>query len=338
MIAVSIVIPTRTRFDLLEECLASLREARSLVSEPTELIVVSDGGPDSPRELVRAADPAAAVIELPESVGFSGAVSEGIDAAAGEWVMLLNDDTTAGPKGLVELLAAARSGPRVGSATPQLRFSSDPETINSAGLVIDRLGISSDRLLGSPVSRSERGQLEVFGTSAAAALYRRAMLEEIGGFDRSFFAHLEDADVAWRARMRGWKCVYAPSAVFYHRHSATLQHFSKRKYYLGGRNRVRLLAKNADARMLRRHGLSIIAYDTAYVVYVAIRERTIAPLRGRLAGIRDWRRYRRAGEPGRRAVPLARSVGFRGALGRRGVWSRSTAARTEGASTRDSRG
>jgi GT2 family glycosyltransferase len=327
MTVVSIVIPTHSRFDLLEACLASLSEARSSLGEPSELIVVNDGNPGSPSPIVSAHDPEARTIDLPASTGYSGAVSEGIAAATGDWLLVLNDDTTAEPAAIAALLAAARSGERIGATTPQLRFASDSRRINSAGLVIDDLGITSDRLLGAPVGASETETVEVFGSSGAAALYSRAMLEEIGGFDRSFHAHLEDADVAWRARMRGWSCLYVPSSVFHHHHSATLAHFSDGKYYLGGRNRVRLLAKNADPRLLRRRGLLMVAYDAAYVAFVAIRERTLAPLRGRIAGLREWRAYRRAGATGRVPVELSPSSGLRGALGRRAVWSTSTSAR-----------
>lgn len=327
MSELSIVIPTRSRFDLLGACLASLTEARRVLGHPVELIVVNDGNPSSPAEIAAANDPQAHVIDLPEGVGFSGAVSEGIDAATGDWILLLNDDTTLEPSSLSELVRVAGERHRVGAVTPQLRFAHDPGTINSAGLLIDDLGITQDRLLGAPVSESERDVTEVFGSSAAAVLYSSQMLEDVGGFDRTFYAHLEDADVAWRARMRGWSCLYVPSAVVNHHHSATLTHFSAAKYYLGGRNRVRLLAKNADARLLRRRGIWMVAYDLAYIVFVAITERTLAPLRGRVAGLRRWRSDRRAGASGRRTVELARATGLRGALRRNRVWSRSTAAR-----------
>jgi GT2 family glycosyltransferase len=324
---VSIVIPTRSRFDLLDACLASLSEARNELGESSELIVVNDGNHEGPAAIVAAHDPQARVIDLPESHGFSGAVSDGIDAAEGDWILVLNDDTTLEPQSISELLRVARGRPRLGSVTPQLLFADDVNTINSAGLLIDDLGIAQDRLLGAPVTDSEREVTEVFGSSAAAALYSREMLEEIGGFDRSFFAHLEDADVAWRGQMRGWSCVFVPTAVVRHHHSATLEHFSDRKYYLGGRNRVRLVAKNADAALLRRRGIFMIAYDLAYVVFVALTERTLAPLRGRIAGLRQWRAYRRAGEPGRTPVELPHATSLRGALRRNRVWAQKTAAR-----------
>jgi GT2 family glycosyltransferase len=177
-----------------------------------------------------------------------------------------------------------------------------------------------DRLLGLPADAGETEPREVFGASAGAALYRRAMLHELEGFDESFFLYLEDVDVAWRARMRGWRCLYAPAAVAWHVHSGTAVHGSGFKHRLVGRNRIRLLAKNADGHQLRRHLPAIVAYELGYVLYAGTVDRTAAPLLGRLQGLRDWRSLRRAYAGERRPIPLARSRGVRAALRRRAVW------------------
>src|SRR4051812_6196133 len=142
MTAISILIPTRERFDLLEACLASLMEARRECAEVSELIVVNDGNPDSPRRIVASHDPQARVIDLSQNVGFSGAVNEGLAGANGDWILVLNDDTTLERASIKELLRVARAHSRVGSVTPQLRFARDPDTINSAGLIIDDLGVT----------------------------------------------------------------------------------------------------------------------------------------------------------------------------------------------------
>jgi GT2 family glycosyltransferase len=146
------------------------------------------------------------------------------------------------------------------------------------------------------------------------------MLDEVGGMDETYFFALDDVDLAWRARMRGWRSLYAPGAVVYHHHSATTRHGSRLKYFHSGRNRVRLLAKNATRAQLVRNLLPIVAYDVAYVAFAAVTDRTLAPLSGRLSGLRDWRGYRRAGGRDRVAGELARSRGVRGALGRRAAW------------------
>ena len=193
-----------------------------------------------------------------------------------------------------------------------MRFHARRDTINTAGLVVDRLGVAFDRLAGAPAV--DGGPVEeVFGASACVALYRRAMLDAIGGFDASFFAFGEDADVAWRARTAGWACVYVPASVAYHHGSATAGEASALKYFLVGRNRMRLLAKNATGGQLARWGWAMALYDLAYVAFVAATDRTLAPLRGRLAGLREWRAYRRAGAATRGPAPLAAPTGPLGA-------------------------
>ena len=113
----------------------------------------------------------------------------------------------------------------------------------------------------------------------------------------------------------------------HHHHGATIGHGSSLKYFHVGLNRVRMLAKNADAAQLRRYGLAMIGYDLAYVGFTAVTDRTLAPVRGRLQGLREWRTYRRAGAS-RRPVELAPTRGLRAALARRAAWLRNSAAHT----------
>ena len=161
----------------------------------------------------------------------------------------------------------------------------------------------------------------MFGASAGAALYRRRMLEQLGGFHEPFFVFLEDADLAWRARMSGWRTLYVPGAVVHHAHSATAGHNSPFKHYHVGRNRIWLLARNADAAHLRRWAVPILGYELAYVAYATVTDRTLAPLRGRVRGLLDWRRQRRLGAPGRKPVELGQAQGVRRALARRRAWA-----------------
>ena len=256
---VSVVVVTYRRRHLLRRCLESLCSA--LPSDIShELIVVDNGSDDGTTEEVRAMLPKATVLSLPTNVGFTRAVMHGIRRARGEWIALFNDDVTLDPAALTSLLAAGRCYADVGSLAAQMRFAARPGTINSAGLEVDRLGIATDRLVGAPADASEANETVVFGVSGGAALYRHRMLDELNGFDETFFAYLEDADLAWRARMRGWRSLYVPQAVVYHHHSATLVHRSREKYFLVGRNRIRLLAKNASRRQLLRYWPAILLY------------------------------------------------------------------------------
>jgi len=215
------------------------------------------------------------------------------------------------------MLDAGRLHPRVGSVAAQMRFADRRHLLNSAGLELDRLGVAADRLVGTPLAElRESAPYEVFGATGGAAIFRRQMLDQVGGFDESFFAFFEDADLAWRAQAHGWRALYAPEAVVYHHHSATAQHGSPAKLYLVGRNRVRTLAKNASNGMLLLNAPWMLAYDSAYVVYASINSRSLAALRGRLDGLREWREYRRSGAPHRRPLSLRRPLGFRRALQR----------------------
>jgi GT2 family glycosyltransferase len=320
----SAIVVAYGKAELLRRSLAALEQALSRVAEPTELVVVCNDPADGTAALVRRFHPQALVIEPGENLGFAGGVVAGVAATRGEWIALVNDDAVVEPDALVRLIEVGCAGDDVGSVAAQMRFADRPDTLNSAGIELDRLGVAADRLLGAPASASEDEPVEVFGASGGAALYRRAMLDDIGGFDKSFFAYLEDVDVAWRAQMRGWRTLYAPRAVVFHHHSATLGHLSPAKLELVGRNRVRLLAKNATSAQLCRYGAAMLLYDLAYVAYVALIDRTLAPLRGRATALREWRVYRRAGSATRRPVALRASPGLREALRRRTVWTRRT--------------
>jgi GT2 family glycosyltransferase len=327
-VTVSAIVVSYRRPDILDACLTKLREALARTGVPTELIVVDNASHDGSLELAARLAPEATVVEMPSNLGFAAGVAHGIRRSSGEWVLLVNTDVVTEPRAVQELLAVGRSSPDIGSVAAQMRFAGERAgIINSAGIGIDHLGIAFDRRLGQPVEASESEPVEVFGACCGAALLRRAMLDDAGGFDETFFFGLDDADLAWRAQMRGWRCLYAPSAVVNHEHSATARHGSSLKYFHVGLNRVRMLAKNADARQLRRYGLAMIAYDVAYVTFAALTDRTLAPLRGRVQGLRDWRTYRRAGAA-RRPVELSAIRGLRAARARRAAWLRNSATRT----------
>lgn len=320
-VLVSAVVVSYGAPAMLERCLDSLAIALTEVPGETEMVVVDNGARDGRADRVRELHPSATVVEIEVNEGFAGGVEPGIEAAAGRWIVLLNDDALLEPPALRRMVEAGERYPDVGAIAAQMRFAGRPGLINSAGIEVDRLGVAFDRGLGRPADPEDSPPVEVFGASGGAAAYRKEMLDEIGGFDASFFAYLEDVDLAWRAREAGWRALYVPGAIAYHWHSATTRHRSPSKYRLVGRNRVRVLAKNADRGMLLRWGWAMIAYDLGYVLYVLATERKLAPLQGRIEGLREWRRYRQAGSEWRCAVRLARVRGTRAALNRHAAWA-----------------
>jgi GT2 family glycosyltransferase len=316
---VSAVVLAYGKSELLRGSLAALQPALQRVAGGAELIVVINSlDPADRLWLEESCD--CTIVDPGENLGFAAGVNAGIEHARGIWVALVNDDCVVEPTALAELLAAGEQADDIGSVAARIEFSERPGTINSAGIEVDILGVAIERLLGSQSTASETDVVEVFGVSGACGLFRRSMLEAIGGFDESFFAYLEDADVAWRARMAGWRSVYAPAALVRHHHSSSLGHVSASKQFLVGRNRIRMLAKNATTSQLRRHWPRMVAYDVAYVVFATVATRTSSALQGRLAGLRHWRAVRRSAADTRVPVELAAPAGLGAAVRRWGSY------------------
>jgi GT2 family glycosyltransferase len=267
--------------------------------------MVDNASTDDSVALVKREFPHIEVVVNRANLGFAAGNNVGIQRAGSPFVVTLNNDTEPRPGWLEALMKPALADESVGMVASKMVFSSRPETINSAGIAIDKAGIAWDRLGGAPDSGGETVE-EVFGPCAGAALYRRSMLEEVGLFDEDFFAYLEDVDLAWRARLAGWKCLYAPGAVVSHVHSATGVEGSPFKSYHLGRNKLWCIAKNYPSPHLLFWLPAIVAYDVAAVAYGVLRRRDLAAMRGRLAGL--------AGLPGqlskRRRVQSLKRVTF----------------------------
>jgi GT2 family glycosyltransferase len=291
---VSVVVVTWNGLHHLQRCLPPLL-AQQLPDGGTggdggmEVIVVDNASTDGSRAYlagVAARDSRLVVLANERNEGFAAPNNRAFGAARGRFVATLNNDTLPEPGWLAALLAALETSPRTGSAASLMVFGHDTQTIQSTGITLDRAGIAWDRLVGRPVAESERSPVEVFGASAGAALYRREMLDALGGFDARFFMYLEDVDLAWRAQLAGWHAVYAPGAVVRHAHSASAVEGSPLKNWHLGRNKVWTIAKCYPSPGLRRYLPLIAAYDLASLPYTMATKRDLSPLRGRIAALR----------------------------------------------------
>ena len=211
-----------------------------------EVVIVDNSG----RGLVgrNGTAPGARVIENPCNAGFGTAINQGWRGSTSPYVATLNDDAVAHPGWLAALVSALVARPDAGMCASQVRLFGEPR-LDSAGMLVARDGSSKQRGHGRlpgdfPVLE------EVLLPSGSAALYRRTMLEDIGGFDDTFFLYCEDTDLGLRARWAGWKCLYAPQAVVEHHYSHSAGGASPLKAYYVERNRLFVLVKNFPVRML----------------------------------------------------------------------------------------
>lgn len=197
--------------------------------ENFEVIVVDNGSTDGSVDRIRNEYSSARVIELGANTGFSHANNVGIREARGELILTLNFDVVLEKDFLKELVSAIQTDPRVGWAAGYvLKLATYGLTgeIDCSGHYMTRSRYAHGFDLSKPFNLDDYSTpAYVFGASACAALYRRAMLEDIAVdgevFDEDFFAYFEDVDLDWRAQQRGWKCRYTPLALGYHMRGGT---------------------------------------------------------------------------------------------------------------------
>jgi GT2 family glycosyltransferase len=179
-----------------------------------------------------------------ENLGFTGGNNAGIAVATGAYVLLINNDAVADPGWAAALVREAEADPQIGMCASKIVLFDDPTVIDSVGLLLARDGLGRGRgRLERDDGRFDRA-VDVLLPSACAALYRRAMLDEIGLFDEEFFMYCEDVDLGLRGRVAGWRCRYAPDAVVRHHYSKSAGGYSARKIFLVERNRVWVMLKS----------------------------------------------------------------------------------------------
>lgn len=224
-----VVIVTYNHAATLRACLAA---AARLEPAPRRVILIDNASADGSAEVAEAhrAGLALEVVREPANTGFAAAANRGIRHGDAPWLLLLNPDCAPQPdmvQRLTDAVAGCGAPQRVGAATPKLLRAEGPglapgPTIDAAGMLVTASGRHLDRGAGDPNDGSFDRPVWVFGGTGAALYLRREALEDVaypGGevFAESFFAYREDAELAWRLQLRGWRCLYVPAAVAAHR-------------------------------------------------------------------------------------------------------------------------
>ncbi len=241
---VSVIVVNFNGMKFIECCLSSLEKQ---TWNNLEFILVDNGSQDGSAEHMRRwakKQPHARVIALARNAGFCEANNIGFAKACGEWIALLNNDAVAEPKWIEELVCRGDAARRIGMLGGKILFADPEGVIDKAGHLIYWDGQNRGRGTNEKDTGQYDREEEILWPDACAALYHRQVLEETGGFDETFFAFGDDADLGMRARLLGWKAWYVPTAVVHHLHSATAGAYSALKIMLVERNRLLLAVKN----------------------------------------------------------------------------------------------
>lgn len=281
----SIIIPNYNGKHLLAECLPALRQ-QTWPAERFETIVVDDASSDGSAAYLAENFPEVQVVALPRNSGFIVACNAGVQAARGEVLVLLNNDTEAEPGWLEALVGGLLAHPEAGSAASKMLLFDRRDHLHTAGDMMGVDGIPRNRGVWQPDHGQYDGQRWVFGVCGGAAAYRREAWQQASGFDPALFMYLEDVDLAWRLQLLGWQALYVPDARVYHKVSAT-GGGALASYYVG-RNTILVIARNWPGVLLRKHSRQIVAAQLRIAVDALRSWRGAAArarLRGQLAGL-----------------------------------------------------
>ena len=261
---VSVLILNWNGAKFLPACVASVRAQDY---RPLEMIVVDNASTDGSADGL---DADIRVLRHPTNLGFAAGYNAAFPHASGEFVLLLNNDAVLTPDYIKLLVEDMRGDPGLGSVSGKLLRPAAPggmSVIDSAGQVFYRNLWSANRGEDEPDQPAYDQATEVFGVCAAAGLYRRAMLDDVmvdgEVFDSAFFAYLEDADLDWRARLRGWRSWYDPRAVAIHQRSGSGAWFSTRMQRHILKNRLLMIIKNDGGWSAVRRTPGVMAFTAA---------------------------------------------------------------------------
>ncbi|MBM3154542.1 MAG: glycosyltransferase family 2 protein [Chloroflexi bacterium] len=288
---ISVIIVNWNGKQHLDDCLSSLR--RQTFTD-FEIIMVDNGSTDDSVAYVQSAFPEVQIISLPINTGFCVGNNCGIRAAQGGYIALLNNDTEVDPHWLEELYRALESTPQAGFCASKILLFDQRNILDSAGDYYSCYGAAGKIGRLKPDQRLYDQAKEVFGASGAAAIYRRAMLEEIGLLDEDFFMIYEDVDLSFRAQLMGYSCLYVPTARVYHKVNASVGFISDRYIYYGHRNVEYVYMKNMPSPILVEYLPIHILYTAVAFVFFAMKRKVSVFVRSKVDAFKSlpivWRK------------------------------------------------
>ncbi|MBM3754898.1 MAG: glycosyltransferase family 2 protein [Acidobacteria bacterium] len=294
---VSVTLVTYNSGRFIKKCLESVLAQKYA---DLEVVVIDNASTDGTIDILEQLEDRCRIVYNDENIGFASAQNQAIAKSRGEWILTLNPDVLLMPGFVQQLVEAGQIHPRIGAVCGKLLAIKstfelpDRPVIDSTGMYFTPMLRHLDRGSQLPDNGEYSNFEYVFGATAAAALYRREMIEDVavGGefFDSEFFVYREDADVAWRHQLLGWRCLYTPYARAYHVRNVlpgNRRALPAEINMHSVKNRFLMRVKNMTWDLYRRNWLSITLRDLVVVGACLVREQT--SLKAFWMVCRNWR-------------------------------------------------
>ncbi len=294
---VSIVLINWNQPALTADCLRSLLRC----SYPAvEIIVVDNGSADDSVPRLRDEFPTITILEAGENLGFTGGNNLGLTHATGEFLLLLNNDTEVAVDFLEPMVAAARANPDVGAMSPRIRFFDHPDTLQYAGAhpTDMRRGRGGWRGWGDQDTGQYTAPEETLAAHGAAFFIRRSAMEQVGMLDEALFIFYEELDWSRRLRDAGWRILFVPGSVVFHKESMTTGKVSPFRTYYMSRNRILFIRRHASRRDTAAFLTWLMVASAPINIARRVRDRRWDLLRAFLEGTSDGIRHPGLGQTG----------------------------------------
>jgi GT2 family glycosyltransferase len=271
---ISIIILNYNGKKFLDECLTSIFNTKY---ENFEVILVDNGSSDGSVEYVKekfGEKEKLKILALNQNMGFAKGNNEGFKIAKGEYIIFLNNDVRVKENWLKELIKVMERKPDIGAAQPKILLD-DGVHIDAAGCFIDYMG----RVYQRGVFEKDKGQYnsidEVFYAKGAAIIVRRKVLEEVGIFDPDYFLYYEETDLCWRIWLKGYKVVYIPNSIIYHKGGATVgKKRSPEAIFHARKNHIATLIKNYELKNLIKYSIPLIIRMLMYATKLFLQKKS----------------------------------------------------------------
>ena len=269
--SVSIVIPHWNNVDVLSECLESILNTDF---ENFETIVVDNASTDNSVASVRSNYPNVKLIENDKNYGYAGGCNIGAEAASGDFLIFLNNDTVQEKDWISNLIRTINSDDKIAAVQPKILNYYDRNVFDYAGgsgghMDIYCFPFARGRIFS--FQENDEGQYnnkeKCFWSSGTCFMVRRELFQKSGGFDESFFAHMEEIDLCWRLYAMGFEVWVEPDSVVYHKNALTLPMYSHKKYYLNHRNSLLMLLGNYSIKNIFLIGIPRLILEKIACLY-----------------------------------------------------------------------